>query len=78
MYIFPCTTLTSQVYWPINAERRKFPNLTLLHSEWPNRYGVLAILSAKGLSFLQSWGLFINLCRSWQFLVWKSASHIML
>ena len=25
-------------------------DLTLLHSEWPKLYGVLAILSAKGLS----------------------------
>ena len=25
------------------------PQLTLLHSEWPKLYGVLAILSAKGL-----------------------------
>ena len=25
------------------------PFLTLLHSEWPKLYGVLAILSAKGL-----------------------------
>ena len=26
------------------------PYLTLLHSEWPKLYGVLAILSAKGLT----------------------------
>ena len=25
--------------------------LTLLHSEWPNLYGVLSILSAIGLSY---------------------------
>ena len=31
------------------AVRGKFLLLTLLHSEWPNLYGVLAVLSAIGL-----------------------------
>ena len=36
-------------YVPIVLFARCAQLLTLLHSEWPKLYGVLAILSAKGL-----------------------------
>ena len=35
----------------------KLKDLTLLHSEWPKLYGVLAILSATGLRFRYGWVL---------------------
>ena len=41
----------------IQLELTKILGLTLLHSEWPKLYGVLAILSAIGLKYVVKWAL---------------------
>ena len=41
--------------------------LTLLHLEWPNLYGVLAILSAKGLSTRSEYEMVVEMEPAIQF-----------
>ena len=42
--------IPSEQFW--HADIWSYGDLTLLHSEWPQLYGVLAILSAVGLKWL--------------------------
>ena len=45
----------------MSSNLKNVPSLTLLHSEWPKLYGVLAVLSAKGLR-CQKTDKKINVC----------------